>query len=142
MEKLEQLWLYINNINAAYDRYAKNYGLTYNQIYVLELIKKRKELTQKEIADTLLLPKQRVSSIVTKFYNSGYLLLTEDKNDRRNKFVKLSAEGDTFIKKIMADLESAESNSFNSLTKKEQDSLIYSMKKYTDSLNHLLNSDK
>ena len=71
---------------AAYTNYARRFGLTTNELFVLDIIWFAPEgCTQAEICTRMSATKQTISAIIKKFMQLGYLTLTEAPEDRRQK---------------------------------------------------------
>ena len=94
---------------AAYELYARKYGLTAKELFVLDIIwfSEIGCLTV-EISERLSATKQTVSAIVKKFWKLGYLSLTESEADRRNKIVRFTEAGVEYTKKIIPPAANAE----------------------------------
>lgn len=76
---------------AIYSRYAKKFGLTANELFVLDILWFADgTCTQKEICERLSANKQTVAAIIGRFAQRGYLLLQEDEGDRRNKRIRFT----------------------------------------------------
>lgn len=79
---------------AAYEMYARRWGLTANELFVLDIIWFAPEgCLQSEICERLSTSKQTVSAIVKKFLKQGYVSLTESEMDRRNKIIRFTEDG-------------------------------------------------
>lgn len=80
--------------NAIYDAWAKRHGLTYPELLaVLSLSAPRPE----EIAETWLLSRQSVRTILQGFAKRGWLTLEPCQADRRKKRIVLSREGQAAV---------------------------------------------
>lgn len=94
---------------AAYELYARKYGLTAKELFVLDIIWFSPDgCLQSEICERLSATKQTVSAIIKKFWKLGYLSLTESKTDRRNKIIRFTDEGTAYTKKIIPPAAHAE----------------------------------
>ena len=94
---------------AAYELYARKYGLTAKELFVLDIIWFSEDgCLQSEISERLSATKQTVSAIVKKFWKLGYLSLTESEIDRRNKIVRFTEAGMEYTRKIIPPAASAE----------------------------------
>ena len=79
---------------AIYDAWAKRHGLTYPELLaVLSLSAPRPE----EIAETWLLSRQSVRTILQGFAKRGWLTLEPCQADRRKKRIVLSREGQAAV---------------------------------------------
>ena len=94
---------------AAYELYARKYGLTAKELFVLDIIWfSENGCLQSEISERLSTTKQTISAIVKKFWKLGYLSLTESETDRRNKIVRFTEAGMEYTQKIIPPAASAE----------------------------------
>ncbi len=94
---------------AAYELYARKYGLTAKELFVLDIIWfSENGCLQSEISERLSATKQTVSAIVKKFWKLGYLSLTESEADRRNKIVRFTEAGMEYTRKIIPPAANAE----------------------------------
>ena len=94
---------------AAYELYARRFGLTAKELFVLDIIWFAPDgCMQSEICERLSATKQTVSAIIKKFWKLGYLSLTESEVDRRNKIVRFTEAGVEYTKKIIPPAANAE----------------------------------
>lgn len=94
---------------AAYELYARRFGLTAKELFVLDIIWFAPDgCMQAEICERLSATKQTVSAIIKKFWKLGYLSLTESEVDRRNKIVRFTKAGVEYTKKIIPPAANAE----------------------------------
>ena len=94
---------------AAYELYARKYGLTAKELFVLDIIWFSEDgCLQSEISERLSTTKQTISAIGKKFWKLGYLSLTESETDRRNKIVRFTEAGMEYTQKIIPPAASAE----------------------------------
>ena len=84
--------------NAIYDAWAKRHGLTYPELLaVLSLSAPGPAPRPEEIADTWLLSRQSVRTILQGFAKRGWLTLEPCQADRRKKRIVLSREGQAAV---------------------------------------------
>lgn len=95
-ETMSRLNKSLNNIDSAYAKIAKNHGLTFNSLMMLYLLEESKNITQKQICDTLHLPKSTVHSILSDFIKQQYVTLVAGSN-KKEKFVIFTEEGRGFF---------------------------------------------
>ena len=102
---------------AAYELYARKYGLTAKELFVLDIIWFAPDgCLQSEICDRLSATQQTVSAIIKKFWKLGYLSLTESESDRRNKIIRFTEAGVEYAKKIIPPAANAEIDSMAELS--------------------------
>lgn len=94
---------------AAYELYARKYGLTAKELFVLDIIWfAPDDCLQSEICERLSATKQTASAIIKKFWKLGYLSLTELEADRRNKIVRFTEAGGRVYKENHSPAANAE----------------------------------
>lgn len=94
---------------AAYETYARRHGLTAKELFVLDILWFSPEgCLQTDICDRLSATKQTISAISKKFWQMGYLSLTESREDRRHKIMKLTEAGRAYTEKIIPPAAKAE----------------------------------
>ena len=124
----------LNKIMSEYGFYAKSAGVNLVTIHVLELISASDEpYTQKELCEKLKQPKQLVNSIISTFWEQGYVELREAK-DRRTKKVILTDKGKQYAIGILMPLHNAENTALNCFSTEEISQLIMAVEKYEKSL--------
>ena len=110
---------------AAYELYARKYGLTAKELFVLDIIWFAPNgCLQSEICERLSATKQTVSAIIKKFWKLGYLSLTESEIDRRNKIVRFTEAGVAYAKKIIPPAANAEIDAMAELSGKDIAELV------------------
>lgn len=94
---------------AVYTECAKRYGLTTNELFVLDILWFAESgCTQKEISDRLSANKQTINAIITRLDKQGYISYKAVKEDRRNKRIVLNASGKAYAKNIIPSAANAE----------------------------------
>ena len=68
----------------------------------------KENCTQKSISQMWFIPKQTVNTILKEFSANGYIELLTDKEDKRNKLVILTPEGNAYAGKIVEALHKRE----------------------------------
>lgn len=140
MKLLRESW---NQMNIAFEEYAKKMGLSYTSLMVLTIIYSSEEsCTQKMICERTLLPKQTVNSIITSFYKNHIVELHELPWDRRNKAVVLTEAGKKFAGAIIMRLQSAELAAIKELDTAQRTALIEGTKCYKENFQNVLNEKK
>lgn len=122
----------LQDLNAIYDDYAKTVGIASTSMKVLNYILTIPDCTQRMICEMTFLPRQTVNSIVTDFYNQGYIELKETKKDRRVKSIHLTEKGIEYSDKIIPKLANAQYCAMKGLDDTEREVLIELLQKYTE----------
>lgn len=131
---------FIMEEQQIYIDYAKQYGLTAPALFILEkLYTATDDVSQQDISDDFLLPKQTVNSIVKKFIEQEYIMQIPMQNCKNKKSLCLTEKGLNFCKKCIPPLLKAEKNAFNKLTLEEQKLYLSIFRKIIDSKKEELN---
>jgi DNA-binding MarR family transcriptional regulator len=126
-----------------YEEYAKEVGLTYFSMYVLYFIYQEGDTcTQKTICEKTLLPKQTVNAIITAFLKKKILELSEMKDDRRAKFIRLTKSGKKFADKIIPKIIDAEINALGKLTIEQRTEFLETTRLYGEYFSECLQKTK
>lgn len=80
-----------------------HYDLYNAQWTILNLLSREGEMTSAEIADEQMIEKPSVTKVVKRLHEIGYLDVTQGQ-DKREKLLKLSEEGERITAKIQAEL--------------------------------------
>lgn len=137
---LNRFYLTWQKLNHSYEEYAKQYGLTYISLFILQLIDDG--TTQKELCDILYFPKQTVNKVIQSFEKKGYIVLAENKKDRRSRSIMLTEKGKKFQSEVIPCIDNAEHSAFASLTKEEQVVMTDLWEKYTNHCINVINDGK
>lgn len=129
-EQIRQYCSYLNAWNAAYEDYARSVGLSYTSLSVLSALYGAENCTQKMLCERCFLPKQTVNTTITAFYKKGWVRLEELPEDRRNKTIHFTPEGQTAADKIMQHVRESELKSMGSLSESERLVLLSVTKRY------------
>lgn len=127
--------------NASFEKYAKSVGLSFTSLSLLREIYEREGCTQKALCDISLLPKQTVNAVITAFYKKGWISLTEQPEDRRNKSVNLTAEGQAAAKKLLLPVYRSEEQAMNALTPDRREALISLTEKYISNCGEVMRKE-
>jgi len=124
---LKEIW---HKLDRLYDVYAREKGLNFASILILEFLRDSADpVTQKEICNKLVLPKQFVNSIIKTFWEQGFVELKEAK-DRRNKNVILTGLGLEYAQAVLTPLCNAEDAVWEAIAPEEARFFIEIMGKY------------
>lgn len=95
MESIQdELMRQFQNMDNAYDEYAKSKGMTYLSLMVLEEIYELGNgCTQKQISEDTRYPKQSINLVIKSFLEDGIVVLKELPENRKNKGIALTEKG-------------------------------------------------
>lgn len=90
--ELRELFSIFNETNKAYNELASKVGLSYNQMVILYYLQSHYNVTQKNIVNDMLIPKQTINTILNNWINAGYISF-ENKLTKKNKIILLTEFG-------------------------------------------------
>ena len=135
LSNLKKTW---HKIDGLYDFYAKSVGLNFASIIILQLLSDSGETyTQKDLGEKLGLPKQFVNSVITSFWERGFVELMQAR-DRRNKEIIITDDGREYAAKILKPLEEAERAAWGCFSDEELAQLVDTLNRYTNAFNEAM----
>lgn len=90
--ELRELFNIFNETDKAYNELASKVGLSYNQMVILYYLQSHNNVTQKNIVDDMLIPKQTINTILNNCINAGYIFF-ENELSKKNKVILLTELG-------------------------------------------------
>lgn len=133
-ERISIFWKLWNELNVTYEYNARKHGFTCTQIYVLDMISREEECTQKMIREKILLPKQNINNLIKKLINDGMLELSGNEYDQRYKDITLTKKGAEITYKLVSDIKNAEISAIRSLSQERRDAMLESLEIYVQAL--------
>lgn len=79
---------------------AERYGLNFEQIYVLQFVRRHPEARLTEISAEMGLPKFTASRLISRLVETGHITKTQDSIDHRNHHIQLKASGEKVLRAI------------------------------------------
>lgn len=124
---------------ALYDEYAKSNGILMKTFLVLNALFYAKDgLTQREICERTFQSKQTVSLIIKNLSDDGYVTLSENADDKRNKTVRMTDAGRSYAERPVRHITQAEDMAMSMFTPEEQKTLIDLSRRFTLNLEALV----
>lgn len=119
------------NMDRAYENYAKSKGLNYLSLMVLEEICELGDgCIQKQISDDTHYPKQSINLTVKSFLDDGIVELKELPENRKNKGITLTEKGRKLCEDIIVPLLRQEEQAMKALGGNESRKLIRLLELY------------
>lgn len=118
------------DLNMIYEDYARSINVPYTSLYILSLITRTENCTQKTICEKTFLPRQTVNTIITGFYKKKWITLEETPEDRRIKTIHLTGAGKEFADRIIPQIWNAELQAMEKLTPEQRSSLLEGIRIY------------
>lgn len=137
MEIHEQIKLVNIALSGTLDLYriwAKKHQLNYNALVILYTLNDYKICTQKQICDWWALPKQTVHGILLDFEKKGYISITANEENKRERLITFMDDGRKFASSIIDKLHQMEENAMYKLGDEKRKQLIDSNIKYYELL--------
>ena len=94
--ELRQLFDIMNETDKMYNVLAKKVDLNCNQLIILYYLRTHKNVTQKDIASDMLVPKQTINSILNNWIKDGFIIF-QNESSKKNKIILLSEEGEEVL---------------------------------------------
>ena len=117
-----QFWFGLNDV---YDQWVKEHHLTVNTLFTLYAIHSAPAgCTQRMICEQLLLPKQTVNTLLNGLEQQGYLQRIPDEKDKRSKQVRLTAAGQQYTDRLLAELHDWECRALGQMEPEHRETLI------------------
>ena len=129
-EQIRKYCSYLHEWNASYEDYARSVGLSYTSLNILCALYDAENCTQKMLCESCFLPKQTVNTTITAFYKKGWVRLEELPEDRRNKTIHFTPEGQAAADEIMQRVRESELKSMSALSESERLVLLSVTKRY------------
>lgn len=112
-------------LNNIYKNYAASHGVPESKFQVLYAIYvEPTQMTQTDICTMWAVPLQTINSSLKQMEAEGIIELVGDDNNRRKKYVKLTADGERTAEKLVGPIVKAENESFAALSNDEQTQLL------------------
>ena len=108
----DKMWEAWGRTNALYTAWCATAGQNQYRLFVLYTIDAHEPVTQKEIAERTGLSKQTVSTVMRALKEEGLVTLSTGEADRREKNVRLTAEGKRHAEEVLASLHRLEQRVF------------------------------
>ncbi len=127
---------------ALYDEYAKKHGMLMKTLLVLNVLFYAKEgVTQTEICRRTFQSKQTVNLIIKNLSADGYVTVTEVRENKRSKLVRMTEAGRSYCEKVVRHITWAEDTAMSMFTPEEQKQLIDLSRTFTKNLTMLINQE-
>lgn len=119
------------NMDNAYEAYARSKGMTYLSLMVLEEIYELGDgCTQKQISDDTHYPKQSINLVVKAFLKDGIVELKELPENRKNKGITLTEKGRLLCEDTVAPLLRREEQTMTAIGEADSKELIRLLELY------------
>lgn len=107
----------IIKIRGAYAAWTRENNVNYHEMLIFYSLRDKDNCTQKQICDSYMIPKQSVNNVICTLKKEGYLELTPDEKNRREKILKLTESGKKYAREIMGPLFELEEKAIQEMGK-------------------------
>lgn len=140
MNRLEEYNRTWKNLNGVYSQYAKKCGVSVSRFMILYMLYTQPDAAQKELCDSLGMPKQTVSSVITSLEKEGFIETSYISGNKKSKSVKLTAAGRKKAGALIQPVIDAEASALGEIDDLAFDTMIKSYGALKSKLENLLNS--
>lgn len=140
----EQIKLVNNALSRTLDLYriwAKQHNLNYNALVILYTLDDYQVCTQKQICEWWALPKQTVHGILLDFERKGYLTITANADNKRERLIAFTESGKLYASSILQQLHKMEEHAMEKLGAEQRAQLIDCNTKYYQLLKEELQNE-
>lgn len=133
-EEIKVVNIALSGTLDLYRIWAKKHQLNYNALVILYTLNDYEECTQKQICDWWALPKQTVHGILSDFEKKGYITITANTENKRERLIAFTESGKIFASSILDKLHQMEESAMHKLGEEKRKQLIESNTKYYELL--------
>lgn len=123
------------------DRALKPLGVTRSQWWVLAFLSRRDGMKMTALAADLDLTKMAVGGLIKRMETSGFVERRDDEHDGRAKRIFLTAEGQSFVNRIRANVEDVEADILSTVSETDLDVSAETLVKIKQRLLDILGDD-
>lgn len=139
--ELRQLFDITNETDKMYNVLARRVDLSFNQLIILYYLRTHTNVTQKNIASDMLVPKQTVNSILNNWIKDGYIIF-QNESSKKNKIILLSENGEKVLGGKIDYIIEKENIILSKFSKDEIDSLVSSNLEYLKIMKDVIGSEE
>lgn len=123
--EIQQYYDFWFGMNAIYEKWAKNKGLTANALFILYVVHEYPgQCTQSLLCKKLLLSKQTVNSILERFTKDGFIQKVLVPCDKRHKTIHFTEKGRQYAEKILTELYLFEKQALSNMSMAQRTAMI------------------
>lgn len=122
-------------MDTIYHTYAKSIGLSDTVFWILYCISEQEEaLTQRDLCKAWSFAPQTLNSALKEMEKRGLISLDPVLGNRKNKCLRLTADGERLVVEAILPLMRAEGESFSVMSEEECEQMLSLTKRYSDML--------
>lgn len=138
-KKIKQLIDAAYVIDKAYDVKSRAMAVKPNIIVLFYAITHTENLSQSQLHNEWLLPLSTINTITTECRKAGYITLEAIPGKRRESYLRFTAKGKAFAKRILADIHQAEERAMAETLKHYSPEFIEAIAFYAKTFHQHLN---
>lgn len=134
--RVDRIYEAVQMVNQVYEDWSLKHGITLYemQVYYIILGEKEASITQRELCEKLDAPKTSINSIIKKQLNRGYIQMTPNPQDKREKIISLTKAGEKFAKDLIVPLFGYEEETVRQFSEDEFESAVNLQVKFAQDL--------
>lgn len=140
-EQIELIDTCICRLTQLYGEWAKRHGMSYNSMVVLDCLNRKDGCTQKEIADTWMIPKQTVNTIVKELERKGYVRCGQVER-KKEKQIFFTESGRAYATDCLKGMYELEEQALTRIGEDMQKALVESNLAYVQAFEEELRNEK
>lgn len=133
-EQIKLINIALSGTLGLYRIWAKKCQLNYNALVILYTLDDYQQCTQKQICEWWALPKQTVHGILMDFEEKGFILISANTENKRERFITFTENGKKFASSVLEPLHEMEETAMAKLGEELRNQLIDSNTKYYELL--------
>lgn len=139
--ELRQLFDITNETDKMYNVLAKKVDLSFNQLIILYYLRTHNNVTQKNIASDMLVPKQTINSILNNWIKDGYIIF-QNGTSKKNKIILLSEEGEKVLGLKIDYIMDKENLILSKFSQKDVEALVSSNLEYLKIMKEVIKEEE
>lgn len=93
---------------SAYRKWCASQKVNYHEMLIFYSLSETPDCTQTDICNSYMLPKQTIHNTVMRLKKQGYLTLEQAGGNQKEKYLRLTPEGQVYADRIVRPLREAE----------------------------------
>lgn len=138
LKDVKTLNFIISRIDAQNTKYAQLQGVNSYELKVLLSLSDEHFMRQKDICDKCGMPKQTVNNVIRKLTEKGYIRLNTKAEDKREKTISLTLEGQKYLKDNLEPLMKQQESIALKMGEDKYRTLIESLESYAKAMEESL----
>lgn len=134
LKDVKTLNFIISRIDAQNNKYAQAQGVNSYELKVLLSLSDEHFLRQKDICDKCGMPKQTVNNVIRHLTEKGYIRLNTKAEDKREKTISLTLEGQKYLREHLEPLMKLQENIALKMGEDKYRTLIESLEAYAQAM--------